>query len=77
MSAVLKMLKGNRSLEEALQARVDRIVANGKRSSGYVMRTTKEGGYSQAILYPAYAAQLAALKKPVEDESKTRSGDLR
>ncbi len=69
MSAVLDMLKGGLSLEDALQARVDRIVANGERSSGYSMSTTKQDGYSQAILYPAYAENLLAVSRALKDRA--------
>ena len=55
MNAVLKMLKGNQSLEDALQARVDRIVEHSKRTSDFKMQTMRSDGYAQAFVYPKYS----------------------
>lgn len=52
MKFVLKKLKGNLTLDEAIDARVLKIQAIGQRSSSYVLKTVQENGFTQTELYP-------------------------
>lgn len=59
MKQLLAKLKGPRTLDEALEHRLRRIVAIGQRGPDYVLATRREGGYSQTELHPRQASATA------------------
>lgn len=63
MNQLLAKLKGTRCLDEALEHRLQRIVAIGRRGPDFVLPTRREGGYAQAELYPTAANAKAAVKR--------------
>lgn len=52
MSLLLNKLKGNLTLDQAIEARLQEIRNIGQRSSSYVLKTVHQNGFTQTELHP-------------------------
>lgn len=52
MKKLIQTLKGNLTLDQAIEARVREIRSIGQRSSSYTLKTVRGEGFAQTELYP-------------------------